>query len=51
MWFTMNQATNPNLCGVVTHSSGNHGQATAWATVQVAKLPCSIVVPKSKEFV
>ncbi|XP_067938670.1 serine racemase-like [Watersipora subatra] len=31
--------------GVVTHSSGNHGQALACAA-NVAGLPCTIVVPK-----
>ncbi|ESO97770.1 hypothetical protein LOTGIDRAFT_208911 [Lottia gigantea] len=33
-----------NLKGVVTHSSGNHGQATAWAA-RTTGLQCSIVVP------
>lgn len=32
--------------GCVTHSSGNHGQALAWAC-SVNKLPCSIVLPKN----
>ncbi|XP_041348130.1 probable serine racemase [Gigantopelta aegis] len=36
---------NPNVSGVVTHSSGNHGQAVAWAT-SVAGFPCSVVVPE-----
>ncbi|XP_076040662.1 serine racemase-like isoform X1 [Oratosquilla oratoria] len=31
--------------GVVTHSSGNHGQAVAYAA-KCAGLPCSVVVPK-----
>lgn len=31
--------------GCVTHSSGNHGQALAWAC-DVNKVPCSIVLPK-----
>jgi len=30
---------------VVTHSSGNHGQAVAWASKQLA-LPCTVVVPE-----
>lgn len=32
--------------GCVTHSSGNHGQAVAWAC-DVNKLPCVIVLPKN----
>ena len=32
--------------GIATHSSGNHGQAVAWAACKVANLPCSVVVPK-----
>jgi len=33
--------------GVVTHSSGNHGQALAWAaSKEVGDLSCTIVVPK-----
>lgn len=33
--------------GVVTHSSGNHGQAVAWAASKcVANIPCTVVVPK-----
>lgn len=37
---------NPNspYKGCVTHSSGNHGQAVAWAC-HVNKIPCSIVLP------
>ncbi|XP_071512938.1 serine racemase-like isoform X2 [Panulirus ornatus] len=35
----------PNSPGVVTHSSGNHGQAVAYAA-KCAGLPCSVVVPK-----
>ncbi|KAG7171842.1 probable serine racemase isoform X2 [Homarus americanus] len=35
----------PNSPGVVTHSSGNHGQAVAYAA-RCAGLPCSVVVPK-----
>lgn len=31
--------------GCVTHSSGNHGQALAWAC-NVNNVPCSIVLPK-----
>src|ERR1700693_3047390 len=34
----------PDVAGVVTHSSGNHGQALARAA-QVAGLPATIVVP------
>lgn len=30
---------------VVTHSSGNHGQAVAWAASQ-CNLPCTVVVPE-----
>ncbi len=33
-----------DLCGVVTHSSGNHGQAVAYAC-SAAKVPCTVVVP------
>lgn len=35
----------PDVAGVVTHSSGNHGQAVACAA-QVAGLPATIVVPQ-----
>lgn len=31
--------------GIVTHSSGNHGQAVAYAS-KCAGLPCSVVVPR-----
>ena len=32
---------------MVTHSSGNHGQAVAYASSKdVADLPCTVVVPK-----
>ncbi|RUS74099.1 hypothetical protein EGW08_018130 [Elysia chlorotica] len=34
-----------NCPGFVTHSSGNHGQAMAWAS-QVAGAPCYVVVPQ-----
>ncbi|XP_014780876.1 probable serine racemase [Octopus bimaculoides] len=34
----------PTIKGVVTHSTGNHGLALAWAAQQI-KLPCSVVVP------
>ncbi|KAK3084813.1 hypothetical protein FSP39_019483 [Pinctada imbricata] len=37
---------DPNVTGVVTHSSGNHGQALAWAA-KMAKLPCTVVVPNN----
>lgn len=30
---------------VVTHSSGNHGQAVAWAAAE-CELPCTVVVPE-----
>jgi len=30
---------------IVTHSSGNHGQAVAWAAAQ-CRLPCTVVVPE-----
>ncbi|XP_050734939.1 probable serine racemase isoform X2 [Eriocheir sinensis] len=36
---------NPDSPGVVTHSTGNHGQAVAYAA-KCAGLPCSVVVPK-----
>ncbi|XP_068205459.1 uncharacterized protein [Palaemon carinicauda] len=36
---------NPDCPGIVTHSSGNHGQAIAYAA-RCADLPCSVVVPK-----
>ena len=29
----------------MTHSSGNHGQAVAWAADQ-CRLPCTVVVPR-----
>lgn len=32
--------------GIVTHSSGNHGQACAWAS-KVANVPCTVVVPRT----
>uniref|UniRef100_A0A1I7T2K6 Serine racemase n=1 Tax=Caenorhabditis tropicalis TaxID=1561998 RepID=A0A1I7T2K6_9PELO len=32
--------------GVIAHSSGNHGQALAWAARKIG-LPCTIVVPKN----
>nr|WBB44918.1 serine racemase [Chrysogorgia stellata] len=35
----------PEVGGVVTHSSGNHGQAVAYAAT-AAELPCTVVVPK-----
>ena len=40
-------AKNKGVTGIVTHSSGNHGQAVAWASSnKVANLPCTVVVPK-----
>uniref|UniRef100_A0A2P2I1X6 Serine racemase n=1 Tax=Hirondellea gigas TaxID=1518452 RepID=A0A2P2I1X6_9CRUS len=40
------QKKDPSLAvpGIVTHSSGNHGQAVAYAA-RCAKVPCSVVVP------
>lgn len=33
--------------GLVTHSSGNHGQAVAWVARQLQpELPCTVVVPR-----
>ncbi|XP_062621082.1 serine racemase-like [Saccostrea cucullata] len=40
------KAGNPDVNGVVTHSSGNHGQALAWAA-KVAGVKCSVVVPNN----
>ncbi|KAK7087403.1 serine racemase-like [Littorina saxatilis] len=34
----------PTVAGIVTHSSGNHGQAVAWASKRV-NLPSYVVVP------
>ena len=40
-------AKSKGVTGIVTHSSGNHGQAVAWASSsKVANLPCTVVVPK-----
>ena len=39
-------ASGTELSGVVTHSSGNHGQAVAWAAGRVAGVPCTVVVPE-----
>ncbi|PIC52063.1 hypothetical protein B9Z55_002323 [Caenorhabditis nigoni] len=39
-------AKEQNAKGVIAHSSGNHGQALAWAAQKVG-LPCTIVVPKN----
>ncbi|CAF0969018.1 unnamed protein product [Rotaria sordida] len=36
---------DPNLKGFVTHSSGNHGQALAYAA-SIVKRPCVVVVPQ-----
>ncbi|XP_060064724.1 probable serine racemase isoform X2 [Ylistrum balloti] len=36
---------NPTVAGVVTHSTGNHGQALAWAASTVG-LKCAVVVPR-----
>ncbi|XP_052074140.1 probable serine racemase [Mytilus californianus] len=37
--------TDLDLKGVVTHSSGNHGQATAWAS-RMSGVECSVIIPK-----
>ncbi|XP_052798377.1 probable serine racemase isoform X2 [Mya arenaria] len=34
------------VVGVTTHSSGNHGQALAWAA-QHCGLPCNVIVPRN----
>ena len=34
----------------MTHSSGNHGQAVAWAC-KTAEMPCTVVVPKNTPLV
>ena len=39
----LERGNNPPM--IVTHSSGNHGQAVAWAAKQ-CKLPCTVVVPE-----
>lgn len=36
---------NKEMKGCVTHSSGNHGQALAWAA-KYANIECSVVVPR-----
>lgn len=36
---------DPNLQGVITHSSGNHGQALSWAASEVG-VECCVVLPK-----
>lgn len=41
----MEKQLNPDSEGVVTHSSGNHAQAVAYAARCVG-LPCTVVVPK-----
>lgn len=38
-------AKGETVSGVVTHSSGNHGQALAWAARE-AGLPCQVVIPR-----
>ncbi len=42
----MNSKDSKEYNGCVTHSSGNHGQALAWAC-HVNKIPCTIVLPKN----
>ncbi len=40
--------SNHELKGIVTHSSGNHGQAVAYAcSEKVANVPCTVVVPRT----
>ncbi|PIC31599.1 hypothetical protein B9Z55_012244 [Caenorhabditis nigoni] len=39
-------AKEENAKGVIAHSSGNHGQALAWAAQKIG-LSCQIVVPKN----
>ncbi|UMM26527.1 hypothetical protein L5515_010187 [Caenorhabditis briggsae] len=39
-------AKQENAKGVIAHSSGNHGQALAWAAQKIG-LSCQIVVPKN----
>ncbi len=39
-------ADSTNFKGCVSHSSGNHGQAVAWAC-HVNNVPCSIVLPRN----
>ncbi|XP_062621024.1 serine racemase-like [Saccostrea cucullata] len=45
------KTNNPCVKGVVTHSSGNHGEALAWAS-KIAQVDCTVVVtqdtPKTK---
>ena len=45
MFYGFRLESNPDLPGVVTHSSGNAGQAVAWAAKE-AGLKCTIVVPE-----
>ncbi|XP_065834976.1 uncharacterized protein [Oscarella lobularis] len=44
------KSSNPNLKGVATHSTGNHGQALA-AAAKLTKIPCSVVVPENTSLV
>ena len=39
------EAIGTDVKGVVTHSSGNHGQALAWAARE-AGFPCQVVIPR-----
>ncbi|XP_061196424.1 probable serine racemase [Saccostrea echinata] len=39
------KSKNPYVKGVVTHSSGNHGEALAWAS-KIAQVECIVVVTK-----
>ncbi|KAL3857714.1 hypothetical protein ACJMK2_012356 [Sinanodonta woodiana] len=38
--------SSPGVEGVITHSSGNHGQALAWAA-QLCGMKCCVVVPNN----
>ena len=42
----MKENTDQPALGVVTHSSGNHGQALAWAA-KICGLKCAVVVPNN----
>ena len=45
LFSTESAANGADVKGVVTHSSGNHGQALAWAARE-AGLPCQVVIPR-----
>ncbi len=42
----LSKTSSQSFKGCVSHSSGNHGQAVAWAC-HVNKIPCAIVLPKN----